>query len=254
MRDRCWYFTLFHFQVLNAMPKSPHLPAFCKFYYFVMFECVCAIAVSCLVISFFHMNVNIDQPEWVKVRRWNAQSSLMSRNGHNNVCNNKQGKIANTLCYCSKWCCPCCIPWDKTELMNAVNLKDYEPIRTAPWSWIYMTNDVQWNCEIGIIHSGVTIVLRWATCGVAKKKLKKLWACRRLKPRRALPYMWIIKPCNSFQVYFIYVRGTNRTLIWPPPRWFDSLDGILLSCAITHNGLESPSSLDVFSELHKRSI
>ena len=56
-------------QALNGMPKSPELPVFCKFYYFVMFECVCAIAVSCLLISFFHMNVNIDQPEWVKVRR-----------------------------------------------------------------------------------------------------------------------------------------------------------------------------------------
>ena len=55
--------------MLNDMPKSPELPAFCRFYYFVMFECVCAIAVSCLLISFFHMNVNIDQPEWVKVGR-----------------------------------------------------------------------------------------------------------------------------------------------------------------------------------------
>ena len=96
----------------------------------------------------------------------------MSRNGHNNICNNKQGKIANTLCYCSKWCCTCCIPWHKTNLMNALNLKDYEPIRTAPWSWIYMTNYVQWNWGIGIIRSGVTIVLRWATCEVAKKTWK----------------------------------------------------------------------------------
>ncbi|XP_073246900.1 neuronal acetylcholine receptor subunit beta-3-like [Porites lutea] len=56
-----------YLRVLNDMPKSPELPAFCRFYYFVMFECVCAIAVSCLLISFFHMNVNIDQPEWVKI-------------------------------------------------------------------------------------------------------------------------------------------------------------------------------------------
>lgn len=50
------------------MPKSPNLPVFCKFYYFVMFECVCAIAVSCLLISFYHMNVHIELPDWVKVR------------------------------------------------------------------------------------------------------------------------------------------------------------------------------------------
>ena len=49
------------------MPKSPDLPAFCKFNYFVMFECVCAIAVSCLLIAFYHMNVNIELPDWVKV-------------------------------------------------------------------------------------------------------------------------------------------------------------------------------------------
>ena len=50
------------------MPKSPDLPVFCKFSYFVMFECVCAIAVSCLLISFYHMNVHIEMPDWVKVR------------------------------------------------------------------------------------------------------------------------------------------------------------------------------------------
>lgn len=55
-------------QALNGMPKSPDLPVFCKFNYFVMFECVCAIAVSCLLISFYHMNVNIELPDWVKVR------------------------------------------------------------------------------------------------------------------------------------------------------------------------------------------
>ena len=84
-----------------------------------------------------------------------------------------------------------------------------------------------------------------------QKNLKKLWAWRRLKPRRALPYVWIIKPCNSFQVYFLYVRGTNRTPIWPPPRWFDSLDGISVSWAIRHNGLESPSSPDFFQNYIK---
>ncbi|XP_067044983.1 neuronal acetylcholine receptor subunit alpha-9-like [Acropora muricata] len=66
-----------YLRVLNAMPKSPHLPAFCKFYYFVMFECVCAIAVSCLVISFFHMNVNIDQPEWVKTHILDRMARLV---------------------------------------------------------------------------------------------------------------------------------------------------------------------------------
>lgn len=33
-----------------------------------MFGCVCAIAVSCLLIAFYHMNVNIELPDWVKVR------------------------------------------------------------------------------------------------------------------------------------------------------------------------------------------
>lgn len=66
-----------YLRALNAMPKSPHLPAFCKFYYFVMFECVCAIAVSCLVISFFHMNVNIDQPEWVKTHILDRMARLV---------------------------------------------------------------------------------------------------------------------------------------------------------------------------------
>lgn len=55
-------------QALKGMPKSPELPVFCKFNYFVMFECVCAIAVSCLLIAFYHMNVNIELPDWVKVR------------------------------------------------------------------------------------------------------------------------------------------------------------------------------------------
>lgn len=55
-----------YLRALNRMPKSPDLPVFCKFSYFVMFECVCAIAVSCLLISFYHMNVHIEMPDWVK--------------------------------------------------------------------------------------------------------------------------------------------------------------------------------------------
>jgi len=55
-----------YLRALKGMPKSPELPVFCKFNYFVMFECVCAIAVSCLLISFYHMNVNIELPDWVK--------------------------------------------------------------------------------------------------------------------------------------------------------------------------------------------
>ncbi|XP_022780018.1 neuronal acetylcholine receptor subunit alpha-9-like isoform X2 [Stylophora pistillata] len=55
-----------YLRALNGMPKSPNLPVFCKFYYFVMFECVCAIAISCLLISFYHMNVHIEPPDWVK--------------------------------------------------------------------------------------------------------------------------------------------------------------------------------------------
>ncbi|XP_068762475.1 neuronal acetylcholine receptor subunit alpha-9-like [Montipora capricornis] len=66
-----------YLRALNAMPKSPELPVFCKFYYFVMFECVCAIAVSCLVISFFHMNVNIDQPDWVKIQILDRMARLV---------------------------------------------------------------------------------------------------------------------------------------------------------------------------------
>ena len=53
---------------MNSIPKSPNLPLFCKFSYFVMFQCVCAIAVSSLFISFYHMNANIELPQWVKVR------------------------------------------------------------------------------------------------------------------------------------------------------------------------------------------
>lgn len=141
----------------------------------------------------------------------------MSRNAHNNFCINKQGKMENTLCYAVR---VDGLPLHKTKLVNAVNLKDYEPIRTAPWSWIYTTNDVQWNCGIGIIWRDHRIEMsNLRSCN----KTWKIWAWRRFKPRRALPYMWTIKPCNSFQVYFYFVRDTNRTPIWPSPRWFDSL-------------------------------
>ena len=39
---------------------------------------------------------------------------------------------------------------------------------------------------------------------------------------------------------------SDAVRVVPPPRWFNSLDGISVSCAIRHNGLESPSSLDFF--------
>ena len=80
-------------QALNAMPKSPELPAFCKFSYFVMFQCVCAIAISCLLISFFHMNVNIDQPDWVKVRLFT--NLFLINKSNSTLCETKENQ---TVC------------------------------------------------------------------------------------------------------------------------------------------------------------
>ena len=49
------------------MPMSPDLPLFCKFSNLIMFQCVLAIAVSSLLLSFYHMNANIVLPAWAKV-------------------------------------------------------------------------------------------------------------------------------------------------------------------------------------------